>query len=246
MSARPRSAPLHHESGSVLIYILLAIALFAALSFAVANIMRSGGGNPTREVMGLQSTDVIQYGDTLKRGVQSMRIRGVEDTQISFENPQLANYAPHGSCSADGCRVFQTAGGGIAYVSPPDDWLDSAGNGQPLHGEWFFPTGTCVEDAGTGGAGCETDGEDNEDLVAILPWVKKDLCIQINEKLGITNPAGEPPLATGSAWTAGNTRFTGTFTEAAIIARSGETAGCLRGNGVPAGTFFYYKVLLAR
>lgn len=77
------STPSPRESGNVMIYIFLAIAMFAALSFAVANIMKSGTGDPNREVMQLQSTDLIQYADALKRGVQSMKIRSLEDNQIS-------------------------------------------------------------------------------------------------------------------------------------------------------------------
>lgn len=230
-----------------MIYIFMAIALFAALSFAVANIMRSGNGDPNREVMQLQSTDVIQYADSLKRAVHGMQIRGVEDSRISFESPVLSGYAPHASCSSDDCRVFRPAGGGASYIPPPTDWLDIAGESDALYGRWFFPAGVCVQDIGSGAAGCESDSTDNEEIVAILPWVRRDLCIQLNERLGVVNPAGSPPNATGAAWPAGNTTFTGTFSEDAIIARPGDMAGCLRGNGTPpSNSYFFYRVLLAR
>jgi hypothetical protein len=232
----------HRESGNVLFYILLAVVLFAALSFAVARIMQSGSGNPNREVGQLHSSDLIQYADGLKRAVQTMRIRSVEDGDFSFETPDLAGYAPHASCSADSCRIFKPAGGGMNYMPPPDDWLDPAGDGQPLYREWFFPAGVCVQGVGTGGAGCDTDGEDNEELVVILPWVKRELCIMINERLGVINTGGNPPVASGPAW--GGGKFTGTFADGTIIARAGETAACLRDSG--GASYFYYKVLLAR
>lgn len=240
------------ESGNVMIYIFLGIALFAALSFAVANIMRSGTGDPKREVMALYSSDVIQYGDGLKRAVQAMHIRGLADDEISFESPKLnLNYAHPVSapnqCTTDSCRVFQPAGGGVSYMKPLERWLDAAGAADTLYGDWFFPGEVCVEDAGMGGAGCESDGEDNEDLVAVLPWIRRELCIDINNKLGITNPGGNPPVAGGAAWGSGNARFLGTFAEEAIIARGGQTAGCLQGAGIPpSNSYFYYKVLLAR
>ncbi len=247
MSAPDHTPQSTSQSGSVLMYILMAVALFAALSFSVANIMRSGGGDPNREAMNLQSTDVLQYGDGLKRAVQGMRIRSVADNQISFENPQVTGYSPHASCSTNSCRVFHPTGGGIAYMPPPHNWLDITSSAEPLYGQWFFPAGVCVENVGTGGATCSSDTEDNEDLVAILPWVNRQLCIQLNERLGILNPGGEPPVATGAAWPGSNTKFTGTYTESEIIARGGAAAGCLRGNGTPPNnSFFYYKVLLAR
>lgn len=237
----------HNQSGSAMIYIFLAIAMFAALSFAVANIMRSGGGDPNREVMQLQSTDVIQYADALKRAAHGMQIRGIEDSHISFETPALTGYAPHASCSSDDCRLFRPSGGGVSYTPPPSDWLDPTAEGETLYGEWFFPVGTCVEDIGTGGAGCQNDATDNEELIAILPWIRRDLCVQINERLNIDNPAGNPPVAAGGAWPAANTRFTGTFSEDSIISRPGQTAGCLRGNGTPPNdSYFFYRVLLAR
>lgn len=240
------------ESGNVMLYIFLGIALFAALSFAVANIMNSGTADPRRETRMLAATDVIQYGDGLKRAVQSLRIRGVPDAGISFESPRLTlDYAHPASapqrCMSDNCRVFKPAGGGFTYIPPPADWLDTAGTGDSVFGHWFFPAGTCVEGAGTGDAGCDADSTDNEELVVILPWVRRDLCVEINDRLDIANPGGDPPVAGGDAWGAGNARFRGTFTEEAVIARNGQTAGCLRGAGVPpSNSYFYFKVLLAR
>ena len=243
MPARPHAG---HQSGSALFYIFIAIALFGALSFAVANIMRSGSSKPNNEARILEATDIIQYGDALKRGIHAMRIRSVDDTQISFESPQLAGYSPHASCSTDSCRVFRPAGGGVTYMPPAESWMDIAGSGA-LYKTWFFPAGVCVEGAGAGGSGCASDGDDNEDLVAILPWVKHDVCVQINTQLGVANVAGEPPQASAGAWPSGNTKFTGTFSQDSVIARGGAMAGCLRGNGTPPSTsYFYYKVLLAR
>ncbi len=248
----PQSAPRQDESGNVMFYIFLGIVLFAALSFAVANIMNSGTADPRRETRMLDATDVIQYGDGLKRAVQGMRIRNVADAQISFENPRTSLNYTHPPlatqrCTSDNCRVFTAAGGGFTYIKPPASWFDTQGVGDTSFGQWFFPRGVCVEGAGQGGAGCNTDGTENEDLIAVLTWIKRDLCIDINERLGVTNPGGDPPVAAGNAWMSGNQPFVGTFVEEAVIARGGQTAGCLRGAGVPpSNSYFYYKVLLAR
>lgn len=245
-------APRQAESGNVMLYIFLGIALFAALSFAVANIMSSGTADPKRETRMLEATDIIQYGDGLKRAVQGMRIRGVSDAQISFETPLTSIDYAHPAlaaqrCTSDNCRVFRAAGGGFTYITPPPGWFDTQGVGDTSFGQWFFPRGVCVEGAGQGGAGCHSDSEDNEELIAVLPWVKRDLCVEINDRLGITNPGGNPPVAAGNAWMGGNQPFVGTFVEEAVIARGGQTAGCLRGAGVPpSDSYFYYKVLLSR
>lgn len=245
-------APRVAESGNVMIYIFLGIMLFAALSFAVANIMSTGTADPKRETRMLEATDVIQYADGLKRAVQGMRIRNIPDPQISFETPHTALDYAHPvaapqRCTSDNCRVFTAAGGGFTYIRPPANWFDAQGAGDTSFGQWFFPRGVCVEGAGQGGASCNTDGEDNEDLIAVLTWVKRELCIDINERLGVANPGGQPPVASASAWMSGNAPFVGTFAEEAIIARGGQTAGCLRGAGIPPATsYFFYKVLLSR
>ena len=246
------AAPGHDQSGNVLFYILIGIVLFAALSFAVANIMNSGAADPARETRMLAASDLIQYGDGLKRAVQGMHIRSIPDAKISFESPRLKldyahpNAAPQ-RCNSDDCRVFTPAGGGFTYIPPVGEWLDKNFTSEPLYGHWFFPRGVCVEGAGTGDSSCASDTTDNEELVAILPYIRRDLCREINDRLGITNPGGEPPVATGNAWPSGTPLFVGTFTEDSVIARGGATSGCLRGAGIPSSSsYFYFKVLLSR
>lgn len=184
------------ESGNVLFYILIGIVLFAALSFAVANIMNSGTADPRRETRMLAASDLIQYADGLKRAVQGMRIRGIEDGNISFESPRLKLSYEHTSsapqrCLSDRCRVFAGSGGSFTYIAPPTDWLDNNFSSDTLYGHWYFPAGVCAEDVGTGGSSCHTDGTDNEELLAILPFVRRDLCLEINDRLNIPNPGGE-------------------------------------------------------
>ncbi len=238
------------ERGSILFYIFIGIAVFAALSFAVANIMRSGGGNPKREIASLYATDIQQYAEGLRRAVQALRIQGIEDTAMSFENPIADDY-DHAGCTDDSCRVFANAGGGMAYAAPSAEWLDSEHAGQPYFGAWYFPAKVCVEGAGNGGSGCESDSIENEDLVALLPWVTRDLCLVINENLGISNPGDEPPQANSDTWPADSAKFLGSYAaENSVINMGGETSGCYRGTagtGRPGSEgYVYFKVLLGR
>jgi hypothetical protein len=78
------------ERGNVMFYILIAVALLAALIFAVA---QSGRGNiqqVSEEKARLFATEIIQYTGTMANGVAQLRLRGVRDTEISFDNPVVS------------------------------------------------------------------------------------------------------------------------------------------------------------
>lgn len=236
------------QTGSALLWILIGVALFAALGFAVTRGMRGGGeGIIATEVARTRATDIVQYGNSLRDAVQALRIEGVAPAGISFETALLVGYA-NTACTEAACKVFDT-GGGLGYRTPVEAWLDAGQSAQPLFGQWYFAANVCVEDIGGGGAGCDSDGSDNEDLVAFLPWVRREVCIEINEKLGVANPGGVPPVEVGNAWPAGGTKFTGAFADGVVLEQTAQTAGCFAGNGAaspPGGAYAFFQVLMAR
>lgn len=239
----------HPESGSAVFYILIAVALFAALSFAVANMMRAGGSRPNTELMELRASEILQYSGGLRRAVQQMKISGVPDAEISFETATLGGYA-NPNCLEARCKLFDPSGGGIVYSEPPAaDWLDTSHAAALQYGRWYVPNNVCAVNAGNGGAGCDSDTADNEDLVLFLPWIKKDICIAINSKLGVTNPGGNPPQEAGDAWPGGYTQFTGSYADGVALEQNGLRAGCFEGSsgGVPPEkSYAFFQVLLAR
>lgn len=231
-----------NESGSVLLYILIAIVLFAALSFAVSQMGRGGGGESNKELRRLQASEIMQYTRALQSAIQSMTIDGTEDTQISFENTTIAGYN-YASCG-DACKVFSPGGGAMAYMIPAaGDWLDAAQSAGANFGQWVFSGSNSVVNVGTAAP----------DLLAILPWVRKDLCMEINTLLGIANPGLQPPNDSGDADLA--TKFQGTYTATQSIGGGdpdieGQRAGCFQGatnlTSPPAETYHFFQVLVAR
>jgi hypothetical protein len=232
------------ESGSVIFYILIAIVLFAALSFAVSQSMR-GGSNMDAERLRLSVTEILQYADSLKQAVQKVKIEGSDDAELSFVNTTIAGYT-NAACTAAACKIFDASGGGAIYDVPDEAWLDLTLAGPPARiGQWYFTT-ACVAGAGEGVAGCDTDTVENEELIAVLPFVQKNLCVAINARLGVPNPSGNPPVdASDSFQTAAP--FTGTFTETEEIdLSSGYLSACFQGSGAPlANAYHYYRVLVA-
>lgn len=238
------SPPPCAETGNVFWYILVAIVLFASLSYAVSQSSRGSMSAMTEEQARLAATEILDYASTLATATAQLRLRGYKDTEPSYENPLAAGYA-NAACTEDACRIFAPDGGGVTYKPPPSEWLDPAQSAQPGYGDWVFSGETEVERIGTDGGAAV-----NKDLLAFLPYVKKALCIELNQKTGVTNPSGNPP-AEADQISAYTSLFTGTYAigESLTLAdpNKGKTAGCFEGGGTPAaGTYHFYQVLVAR
>jgi hypothetical protein len=223
------------ESGNILFYILIAVMLLGALSFAVTQGSRDSVQNMNQDKGRLLATGIIDYGDTIKKAVDTIRLRGAPFTALSFADPALgAAYGTAGTAPKN--EVFNTAGGAAVYTPVAADAL--AAPGQP----YIFTAGNEIKDVGT------TCGADAcADLLLLLPGLTKDICVTINTILGVGNPAGDPPVDSGADTTA----FAGTATYAATIgdepssaALAGRTAGCFLDTA--ASSYTYFQVLQAR
>ena len=240
LSARP--LPKKTQNGSAIFIILIGIALFAALSFMVAQMLRQGNPDMISEQKAqLMADEIIQYGHSVRSGIQDMKIsNGCADSAISFENVKQAGYE-HTPVTTETCKIFSSLGGGVNYLNPSDDWLDEDFFGHTTFERWYATGASCVEDVPNEDSTCSTDGEDNEDLVMLLHFVKKQLCVEINEKAGIDNPGGDPPAADSCHATA--TLFTGAFAEGTDIADTelnGHAFGCFAQNNMCGGIQNYY------
>lgn len=92
-------------------------------------------------------------------------------------------------------------------------------------------------------------GTSSQDLLAVLPNVSEQFCLEVNNKNDINNPTDIPPQDPNTFDV--TTIFTGSFSGASQIGTAATNAnkleGCLEGGGTPAaGTYHYYRVLLPR
>lgn len=200
------------QQGNVLFLILIAVVLFAALSYAVTQSSR-GGGDVSADVARIKANEVLNYFiniNTAYNRVKYGRSCAVED--ISFENDQNTVY-DRTPTVPDKCRIYHESGGGLTSNAAPQvsdyPYLVVTGANAVLN----------VGDAAT------------VDLVAMLS-VPEDICIAYNELVGIDNPSGVPPTdSTANTIAYGNigAPFVGTFTNSAILdagSNSGWTEGC--------------------
>ena len=104
------------QNGSALIMILVAVALFAALSFAISQQSDSGKALSSEKIRVLAS-DVLDMGNKMSDTIAQLRLRGVPAAQLSFENDIVANYE-NPACTVDKCKIFAYAGGGRDWEIP--------------------------------------------------------------------------------------------------------------------------------
>ncbi len=215
----------NNQSGNILFYILIAVALLAALSFTVAQSGRGSMSNLSNEKAALYATEIIEYGNILAQATSQIRLRGYKDTQISFENTKVTGYT-NTNCTEDECEIFHVNGGGINWSAPPKNTNDGT--------DWLITVNNITN-----------IGTTSVDLVMLLQNVNLSVCQQINKKLygTITIPQEEDTITL--------TKFTGTYSGLSISdsgnVMAGNYAYCFEGNSTPAaGTYHYYQVLIAR
>lgn len=175
----------HRERGNVLFLILIAVALFAALSYAVTQSSRSGGGDASKETSKISSAQVTQYPAGVRTSLIRMIVSGQDVSTLEFNDPPTFS-----NCTAGNARcVFHPNGGGATYTTAPNDIIDTASG---FGGTWIYNAANEIENIGTttSGAGAGGANSTTADLIAYLPGVKKSVCDSINNELGLPTTVG--------------------------------------------------------
>lgn len=222
------------QSGSTVFYILIAVVLFAALTYALTRGADSGK-NLSAEKTRLLASELIDTGTRYSEAVSRLRLKGVADTNLSFEHG--VDYVNAG-CTTDTCKIFSFNGAGL-------EWEDAPANvntGQA----WGFTGDIAIDEIGTTTA----------DLVAVLPGLTLDVCHRINVLTGIEAESASPPIFATA--TLAN-KFIGTYNGSPVTINTaslkGKKSGCvqivsLSGTAVTGSplsqTYTFYQVLMAR
>jgi hypothetical protein len=225
----------HSECGNVVFYIFLAIAMLAALSYAVSQSSRGTAKTATDEQNRMRATELIDYGDTVAKAVQTLRLRGTTLATLRFSNAALPN-ADYGAQNPANAlnEVFNSEGGGVVYHQASIDSITTAAE------DYKFIGSNEVKGIGTtcGAAACS-------DLLLLIAHIKPDVCMTINTYNGIDNPSNAPPVDTAID-TAGT--FQGTMTyvdtigdEVSSAAIYGKLAGCFKSTAD--GVNYFFRVL---
>lgn len=114
------------QSGNVLFLILIAVVLFAALSYAVTQSSR-GGGNANSETTKLKIAEMMNYVTSLRTALLRMSVKGVDDSEFCFDAPQWGHTGYNFAACADNANnVFHSSGGGVGWKEPPNGINDGS------------------------------------------------------------------------------------------------------------------------
>jgi len=238
------------ERGSAIIWIMIAVALFGALGFAFSQGSRSSVNLLTQEQAQTYAKQVVAYGNDVRQAVKRLRLRGCDDTEISFEN-NIATTPPYHYTNGTNtnCFVFHSDGGGLTFKIQPNDLLDSSQSGYLQYGEPVFSGNTRFQ-----GIGSDCANSTCNELFMIIPYVQDSVCKKINKIVGVENPSGSIPEDDGSFGV--ETFKTGSLFkyeanhevhDTANEAITGKNQGCFFGNHDPgpAGNH-YFMILISR
>ncbi|MDD9899691.1 MAG: hypothetical protein OXT65_01785 [Alphaproteobacteria bacterium] len=222
------------NKGNALFLILIAVALFAAVSYAVTQSGR-GSGNIDRETATLDAAMLVQYAASIQQAMQRMRlVNGTTDAEFSFYSPDWGdNQYIHGTPQPAENRVFSPGDGGVPF-RPAGDFGAS----------YFLFTG---QNAVAGlGACADNSASTCKELLLLLVGVPDAVCSAINRALIGTSAIPGDGIAANN--TAGN-KFTGSYGTSTSISYYISTglfveknSGCL----LDAGLNVFYHALVER
>jgi len=231
-----------NEQGGVLWFILISVALIGILT---AMLNRSGSsvdqaGNI--EQMNIRISKVLRFAKSIESAVQNMKLNGISENDISFENSVTVEDYTNTGCDAaadqpwPSCLVFDERGAGLVYqkFSDLNDGSDWIFTGAINVGNADNPVGTYGSAVGN-------------DLVMLLPNVSLSFCKQLNTQYGV-GVAGTLPIDMSGVET---NAFIGTFTGLSVLdgdpnpfELNSEPMGCfIDGNAAPNVRYFYYTLM---
>lgn len=179
-------------SGNVLFLILIAVALFAALSYVVAQSSRSGGGSISNEKAQLHATQILSSAVAIKTAALRMVVGGyaIEDIMayMAFypDSPHLGgnSWGDLHNIAPDEVKkmIFHPNGGGLSFQEMPDEVFQ---NSPILSSYPQLNTHAWISPGGSVDVKIPRVGSDEPEDYIMLFDVRPEVCLQINKKLGV-------------------------------------------------------------
>jgi len=164
------------EKGNALFLILIAVALFAALSYAVTQSGRSGGGVDKEQAI-ISASNLVQQMNYIRTEIQRLYVLNEVD-QIKFDNSAYSasnTYYPPDGTDATGRTVglFNAVDGSMPFLKVDPNVLFTPG----FNVAWFYNYNSQIKEAGVDIGSSAGD----ESLVTYIE--SQTICEQINKGL---------------------------------------------------------------
>lgn len=178
-----------NNQGNVLFIIMIAVALFAALSYAVSNGMRGGGDLVTDKQAEIQADEILRFLKEVKDQANYLiGYMGCSESELDFTHPTWERLNGQTSISANPnslpeCTVFGE--GGISPIKFSRGTLAESqvlSASAPKPGTFSVSVGR-IKDVGT---------DNLAELIGSTIMVNRDVCLSVNKKMGIND--GKPVI----------------------------------------------------
>lgn len=227
------------SAGNVLFLILIAVALFAALSYAVINATRSGSSNISSEKAISGAAALVQHLATIRQAIDRMKLtNGCQPNQFNFTSyyalTNNSNSPPDKSC-----HLYDVAGGGVSPVTFSRDYFDQKklGSGNL----WNTNYGTLYNYRVSVNPnnrwlhiGTHNAGEASVDLMGQVYGISDDICKEINRQLNVNPPTYAPQ--TYNQWV--TVAFYGAYTDSNVFIFP-HSMGCIYNSTYQANFLIY-------
>lgn len=181
----------HAESGVVFFYILVGVALFAALAYSLSRGSSQNTSHLDDRRAELEASTIINFSSQVEQGFQNLIRRGCSESDIAMEGNHHHGGYSHPTTPGDNrCQLFHPAGANLIYYDPPlEIHVDGLGN---HFQNWWF---TKIRVAGRGDTDCI-------DQLVTLRNIDEKLCRAINKAV---NPEfSEIPANSHWGWGGGD------------------------------------------
>ena len=168
------------QSGNVLFLILIAILLFAALSYAITQSTRSNGDGANKEKIELLTSRLFQWFALADSTVQRMRL--VRNVPIDGFDFNVIGSGWYDKCSDSSCVFYDHRGGDMPKFDFRDEafWLNGSGacTGYPSSYNEAEAYVVRIKNVGH---------DDLGDVVLYRDCVSLEVCRAFNRKVGLGN-----------------------------------------------------------
>ncbi len=214
-------------SGNAMIYVLIALALFGALTLTLANQANQADGQSIDDDLAeLYANELLGYTGSVQQAVDMMISTGSKVNDLDFVLPSDAafNTAPHIH------KVFHPQGGGMNYQEKFNKEI--AGDTNPVPYGWYIAQFNNIEWTKTSA----------HDALQTAYKINKKVCQKINKK--ITGLEDIPALTVDMNEILLDTANNSDFTIAKCPECEGYTNLCVSNSGITA--FSFYSIIAAQ